>query len=292
MSTSVLYDEPGPRTRRREVIGSVVVGLLLAAVLAWIVTGMARRGLFDDRWLVLVDPPKNQSAADVWRSLLVTGLGATLRAAAWAAPLALALAFVLAVWRTSGVRVVRGPAVGVIEFLRGMPVLLMMFFGLLVFQLTAFQAVVFGLVLYNAAILAEILRAGLAALPRGQAEAAIALGMTRWQALRLIQLPQVVKLMLPSLISQLVVLLKDSSLGFIVGYDELLNVMKNNYSYFGSESRLPLFVVVLGIYLLVNISLSQLAVRLQRRLSRAGQAVPAAVASNLPAGSTPPVEKR
>jgi glutamate transport system permease protein len=271
MNGNVLYDAPGPRTRRLERIGSVVFGVVILALLAWLVSSLARRGVFDDRWAVLTDPPKGQSAEDVWTSLLVTGLGATLRAAVVAAPLALVLAFVLAVLRTSKITVVRVVATAVIELLRGIPVLLMMFFALLAFGLSAFEAVVFGLALYNAAIVAEILRAGLAALPKGQAEAGIAIGLTRWQTLRLVQLPQVVRLMLPSLISQFVVLLKDSSLGFIVGYNELLNVMKTNYSYFGSESRLPLFLAVALIYLVVNISLSRVAVLVERRLSTRGQ---------------------
>lgn len=271
MSGSVLYDAPGPRTRMLERWGSIVFGLIIIGLLAWLVSGLADRGVFDDRWAVYTDPPKGQSAEDVWTSLLVTGLGATLRAAVVAAPLALGLALVLAILRTSGLALVRRPAIAVIEVLRGLPVLLMILFGLLGFGLSSFQAVVFGLTLYNAAIIAEILRAGLTALPRGQVEAGTALGLTRWQTLRIIELPQVVRLMLPSLISQFVVLLKDSSLGFIVGYPELLNVMKNNYSFFGNDSRLPLFLAVFVIYLAVNLTLTRVAVFVEKRFSSRGQ---------------------
>ncbi|SDC70661.1 amino acid ABC transporter membrane protein 2, PAAT family [Sanguibacter gelidistatuariae] len=267
MSGSVLYDAPGPRTRRIERIGSIAFAVVLLALVAWFVVSLSRRGVLDDRWEVLTDPPKQQTASDVWRSLLVVGLGGTLKAAVVAAPLALILAFLLAILRTSRLTIVRRPAVVVIEVLRGLPVLLMMFFGLLGFGLSSFQAVVFGLTLYNAAIIAEILRAGLSALPHGQVEAGTSIGLTRGQTLRIIQLPQVVQLMLPSLISQLVVLLKDSSLGFIVGYGELLSVMKNNYSFFGDSSRLPLFVAVVAIYLVVNLTLTRLAVFTERRLS-------------------------
>jgi glutamate transport system permease protein len=268
--SSVLYDEPGPRTRRIERIASLVVGVLLLIGVGAVVVGMAGRGLFDDRWLVFVDPPKGQTAQAVWSSLW-RGLRATLGAAAIAAPVALLLALVLVLLRTSRSAMVSRPTTVVIEFLRGMPVLLMMFFGLLAFGLSAFSAVIFGLVLYNAAIIAEILRAGLAALPKGQREAATAIGMTSWQSMRIIQMPQVVRYMLPSLISQLVVLLKDSSLGFIVGYPELLRTMQLNYSFFGDRYRLPLFVVTLLIYLIVNIALSRLAVHVERRLSARGR---------------------
>ncbi|WP_431836898.1 amino acid ABC transporter permease [Cellulomonas sp. Y8] len=265
MST-VLYDEPGPVARRRERIGSVVGGLLVVALLVLAFRYADGRGLFGaDRWDVLYDPPKNQSAEAVWTSMVVRGLGATLRAAVVAAPLALVLGLLLAMWRTTRIAWLRAPATVVIELFRGLPVLLMMLFGLLGFGWDAFAAVVFGLTVYNMAIIAEILRAGLASLPKGQTEAAYAIGLSRWQTLLLVQLPQAVRTMLPSLIAQLVVLLKDSSLGFIVGYPELLRAMQTNAQYFGQKYYVALFVVGAGIYLVVNISLTRLAVWLQRR---------------------------
>lgn len=283
MSKSVLYDEPGPKTLRFERNASIGVAVVFAVLGVFVVIGMANRGLFDDRWLVFFDPPKGQTAGNVWGSL-GRGLRATLTAAVVAAPVAFALAFLLAILRTSRTKLLSRPVTWLIEFLRGMPVLLMMFFGLLAFGLSAFAAVAFGLILYNAAIMAEILRAGLAALPKGQVEAGTALGLTRWQVLRMIQLPQVIRLMLPSLISQLVVLLKDSSLGFIVGYPELLRTMQLNYSFFGDKYRFPLFVVVLIIYLSVNIILTRVAIIVERRLAERGQGVVAA------AGLPPEVE--
>jgi len=286
--TSVLYDAPGPVARRRELWGSVLAGLVLLLVLALGVRYAAGRGVFQlDRWDVLWDPPKGQTAAAVWRSLLVQGLGATLRAAVIAAPLALALGLALAVWRRSPVRWVRAPAIAVVEVCRGLPVLLVMLFGGLALQLQPLGAVVFGLVLYNMAIIAEILRAGLAALPRGQTEASLALGMTPRQTLLSVELPQAVRTMTPSLVAQLVVLLKDSSLGFIIGYVELLRVIQRNTQYFGAQYSVALFLVGAGVYLAINISLSRLAVRLQRRGTRrsAARVDPREAAAVLPAGS-------
>ena len=271
--SAILYDSPGPRARRRERVGSVLGVALLLVLLGIGLWYAARRGVLDlDRWDVLFDPPKNQTAADVWRSMLVRGLGATLRAAAVAAPSALALGLILAVWRTARRRWLRAPAIVVIELFRGLPVLLMMFFGLLGFGWSAFESVVFGLTVYNMAIIAEILRAGLASLPQGQAEAAYAIGLTRRQTLVTILLPQAVRTMLPSLIAQFVVLLKDSSLGFIVGYAELLKSIQNNTQYFGPRYLIALFVVGAGIYLIVNISLSWLARWSQRRTMRTASA--------------------
>lgn len=267
--SSVLYDSPGPVTRRRARIGSIVGGLVVLALIALAIWYAAGRGVFDaDRWDVLYDPPDDQSAADVWTSMIVRGLGATLRAAALAAPLALVLGLVLALLRTAQRAWIRIPAVVIIELFRGLPVLLMMFFALLGFGWDAFSAVVFGLTVYNMAIISEILRAGLASLAKGQAEAAYAVGLTRSQTLFSILLPQAVRVMLPSLISQLVVLLKDSSLGFIVGYAELLRSIQTNASFFGNEYFIALFVVGAGIYLVVNITLSRVAVWIQRRSTR------------------------
>ena len=267
--SSVLYDVPGPVSRRRTRVASVVGGLLVLALLVLAVRYAAARDIFaPERWDVLHAPPKNQTAADVWRSMIVIGLGATLKAAVVAAPLALVLGLLLALWRTARRSWARLPAIAVIELFRGLPVLLMMLFGLLAFGWSAFAAVVFGLVAYNMAIIAEILRAGLASLPRGQAEAAYAIGLTRGQTLFTILLPQAVRTMLPSLIAQLVVLLKDSSLGFIVGYPELLRSIQNNAQFFGNEYYIALFVVGAGIYLAVNISLSRLAVWIGHRSRR------------------------
>ncbi|WHP17514.1 amino acid ABC transporter permease [Cellulomonas sp. ES6] len=272
--SSVLYDQPGPRARRRERIGSVAGALVLIVLLALAYRYAEQRGLFGaDRWDVLYDPPKNQTAEDVWRSMVVVGLGATLRAAVVAAPLALVLGLLLAMWRTTRIGWLRAPATVVIELFRGLPVLLMMLFALLGFGWDAFAAVVFGLTVYNMAIIAEILRAGLASLPRGQSEAAAAIGLSRWQTMRLVLLPQAVRTMLPSLVAQLVVLLKDSSLGFIVGYPELLKAMQNNAQYFGNRYYVALFVLGAGTYLVVNLSLTRLAVWLQGRSTRtAGRA--------------------
>ncbi|CAN5377653.1 amino acid ABC transporter permease [soil metagenome] len=273
--SSILYDSPGPVSRRRELLGSIIGGAILLVLLAAGLWFAAGRGVFSSsRWDVLYAPPKRQTASDVWRSLLVVGLGATLRAAVVAAPLALALGLLLAVWRSARSRWLRFPAVVTIELFRGLPVLLMMFFGLLGFGWSAFAAVVFGLTAYNMAIIAEILRAGLAALPAGQSEAAFAVGLTRSQTLFSILLPQAVRTMLPSLIAQLVVLLKDSSLGFIVGYPELLKAVQNNAQYFGNAYYVALFVVGAGTYLAVNISLSRVALRLQGRARRTSAAPP------------------
>ncbi|MBA0125679.1 amino acid ABC transporter permease [Haloechinothrix sp. YIM 98757] len=274
--SSVLYDTPGPRARRRSLIGSVVTGIAIAALLVFIVFRVAETGRIDaELWQVYTDPPKGSSAADVWTSLLINGLGATLRAAAVGGVLALAVGLVLVVLRMAKPRWVRYPATGIIEVFRGLPVILLMFFGVLGLGMPIFQGVVFGLVVYNAAVIGEILRAGIVSLPSGQAEAGSAIGLTQPQILFSILLPQAIRRMLPSLISQFVVLLKDTSLGFIIGYTELLRILRINTEFFGESYLFVLFFVGAAIYIAVNFLLSRVAIWLERRgsMKAAGGAV-------------------
>lgn len=290
-TSSVLYDAPGPLARKRERVLSIVLGAALLALLVYAVMAMVRNNIFDDRWLVLVDPPREQTAGGVWYSLIVNGLiMGTLRAALLAIPLAGMLALILTVLRTAPYAPIRAVMIGVIELLRGLPVLIMILFGYVALELSSLQAVVFGLVLYNAAVLAEILRAGLASISKGQGEAGTAIGLTPWQNLRIITLPQAIRVMMPSIISQLVVLLKDSSLGFVIGYPELLRRFQLDTNFFGDRYRLPLFLAALGIFILVNFLLGRTAIWTERYLSRRGQrpeAPPTAVAIQLdPAGGT------
>jgi glutamate transport system permease protein len=272
--TTVLYDAPGPAARRTSRIASGVAALVLAAVLVVFVLRLQQAGALDaEEWEIFSDP-------EVWTFLIVDGLGATLRAAVVAALLAAVLGVLLAVLRRSSVTPVRLVAAGVIELFRGLPVVLLMFFGVIAIGLTIFQGVVFGLVVYNGAVIAEILRAGIASLPRGQTEAGAAIGLTRGQVLRIVLLPQAIRQMLPTLISQFVVLLKDTSLGYIIGYAELLRATRNLTDFYGSGSRIPLFFVAAAIYVLINLALSRVAVWVERRGSSrtAGKAaVPAAV---------------
>lgn len=256
--SSVLYDVPGPKARRVSLIGSVVGSLLIAGLLAWIISTLAQQGIFEGRrWAIF-------TRADVW-SLLGNGLGATLSAAAVAAVIAFPLGLLLCLLRISDVAAIRIPIRIVLEFLRGMPVVLMMFFVLLVFGTNQFIAVVAGLVLYNAAVFAEIIRAGIQSLPKGQREAGLTVGLTSFQSRMIIELPQAVRRMMPSLVAQLVVLLKDTSLGYIVAYGELLRAVQVMADFLGTQFLFPIFFVAAAIYIAINICVSRIAIWIERR---------------------------
>ena len=270
----VLFDEPGPKARRRTLIWSVVAGVALLALLGLAGLRLAQNGIFDaERWDIFTED------TETWEALLRRGLLATLRAAGLAAVISLMAGGLLAVARMSERRWLRLVAGIWIELFRGLPVVLMMFFAALALDFSIFRAVVFGLVLYNTAVIAEILRAGLTSLPGGQREAALAVGLTPGQALRIILLPQAVRRMLPSLVSQIVVLLKDTSLGYIVGYVELLRINRELRDFFGSKYIFSLFIVTAAMYIGVNFTLSRLAVYLERRgtTKAAGGVAPAQI---------------
>ncbi|RAM35053.1 amino acid ABC transporter permease [Arthrobacter globiformis] len=259
--SSVLYDVPGPKARRVSLIGSVIGVVLIAALLAWAIMTLAQQGIFQaQRWAIF-------GQADVW-SLIASGIGATLAAAAIAAVIAFPLGLLLCLMRISDVAWIRIPTRIVLEFLRGMPVVLMMLFVLLVFATSSFIAVVAGLVLYNAAIFAEIIRAGIQSLPRGQREAGLAIGLTSFQSRLTIELPQAVRRMLPSLVAQLVVLLKDTSLGYIVAYAELLRAVQVMADFLGPQFLFPVFFVAAAIYIAINLAVSRLAIWIERRGSK------------------------
>lgn len=263
MST-VLYDTLGPRAQRRATIGTVAGGLALIGVLSLVLVRLGGNGqLSGDLWHVLAD-------ADLL-ALLAEGLGATAQVAAVSLVLSLAFGMVLAVVRSAPQRWLRGITRVWVEVFRGLPLLLLIFAiflgaPALGVDVSSFWALAISITLYNSAVISEIVRAGIHSLPRGQTEAAYAIGLGRTAAMRLIVLPQAIRLMLPALISQIVVLLKETSLGFIIGYTELLRNGRVAVEYLGGEYAIPVYTGIAMVYLVVNLSLSWTA----RRLGRSG----------------------
>jgi glutamate transport system permease protein len=266
VSEAVLYDAVGPRGRRRILLGSIAGVLGVAAVVGVAVARLAAKGSFDpELWRVLTEGAVQR--------LIGRGLVATLRAAVVAMVLAMALGAVLAVGRLSRRAWVARLAGAWVELFRGLPLLLLILFLFLALPavgvtISVFWALVAGLTLYNGAVIGEIFRAGILSLPRGQTEAAYAIGLRRGQTLRLILVPQAVRRMLPALISQLVTLLKDTSLGFVIGYAELLRNGRTAVEFLGGRYSIPIYTAIAVVYIVVNASLSLLARWLDRRTRR------------------------
>ena len=131
---------------------------------------------------------------------------------------------------------------------------------------TLLAAVVTGLTLYNGSVVAELVRSGVHSLPRGQSEAGLSIGLTPGQVLRSIQLPQALTAMLPALIGQMVVVLKDSALGYAITYLELLNWSKTLGSAYANT--VPAYLVAALLFILMNYALTKFAGFVQARLTQ------------------------
>ncbi|MEV6575431.1 amino acid ABC transporter permease [Streptomyces sp. NPDC051577] len=265
--TSVLYDAPGPKAKARNWIYSGVFVVLLGLALWWALGLMADKNQLDaDKWSPFV------TDSQIWTTFLIPGLLETLKAGVIAMVIALPLGALLGIGRLSDHAWVRVPVGAFVEFFRAIPVLMLMLFGYALYvQYTGVSsdyrplyAVVTGLVLYNASVIAEIVRAGVLSLPNGQTDAAKAIGMRKGQTMVHVLIPQAVTAMLPALVSQLVVILKDTALGgTVLGLGELMSMSRQisaNYS-----NTIATFVVIALVYVAVNFALTSFASWLEGR---------------------------
>ncbi len=273
MSTaSVLFDAPGPRARvRNHIISAITV--VVVAVVAWVVYSRlsAKGQLTAAKWEPFL-------TGNLWKTYVLPGVQGTLTAAALSIAFALVLGLLLGVCRLApnpGIRLISSIFV---EFFRAVPVLIMMIFAYFLYaqydvfpsKQLALAGVVTGLTLYNGAVIAEIVRAGVNALPRGQSEASAALGL-RWnQTMRSILLPQAITSMLPVLISQLVVVLKDTAIGYQITFVEM--VRQGTQVGAAYSNYVPALIVIAILMISVNFALSMAATRLERRLRRSSRA--------------------
>lgn len=283
MTSSVLFDAPGPKARRRYAVLGAIGGVVFAAVLAVVIWKLADKNQFASaKW-------KPFSEWGTWKSYILPGLRGTLIAAALAIVISLVLGAVLAMLRmvevpskkggaAVAVRALRWVVTAWVELTRALPVLLMMLF--IFGWLSAHGhgsgsgpliATVAGLVFYNSSVICEVIRSGVDQLPAGQREAGSSIGLSTSQTVRIILLPQAVTAMLPSLISQVIVVLKDTALGYNVLYGELLYKSKPATSLNGNI--FAMLIVIAAIYILLNYAISKLATWVERRMQARGRKV-------------------
>jgi glutamate transport system permease protein len=284
MSTGVLFDAPGPATRARHRTYSIVSGIALAAAIAFVLWRLQTTGQLEyDKWEPFLTPRYIEA-------ILVDGLLVTLQMAFSAVIGAVVFGVLFGVGKLSEHSWVRWPCWLVVEFFRAVPVIMLMIFcfyaifgGMDPLSRRTYWSVVLALTLYNGAVLAEVFRAGINAVPRGQAEAAYAIGMRKTQVMTVVLLPQAVKIMIPAIISQMVVALKDTSLGYAVAGLGLTRIAKPIYQTFANH--VPTIIVITAIYVVVNLLLTALAMWLQRKfvgekkvleVSMVGESTPAA----------------
>jgi glutamate transport system permease protein len=288
---SVLFDAPGPKARRRHLMIAVIGSLAILALLYLVISALASKGQFTAaKWSPFLDPV-------TWTSYLLPGLRATLVAAFFSVILAIVCGILLGMGRLSEAAAVRWACGAFVEFFRSVPVLMMMLFAYYVFLfglqisggILPLLGVIAGLTFYNSCVIAELIRSGVGSLPKGQREAGLAIGLTPFATLRLVLLPQAITVMLPSIVSQLVVILKDSALGFLILYPELVRSGQTLAALEGNI--IPTFLVVAAIFIIINYLLTRLAHYLERRLQtrrpgpRIAQAEPLMSPSMAPGGA-------
>jgi len=269
---SVLFDAPGPRARMRNWVVTGVTGVIALLVIWVVYSKLSQKGqLTAAKWEPFL-------TANLWKTYILPGIQGTLAAAAVSIVLALVLGAVLGVGRLSSHRAIRWPCAVFVEFFRAVPVLVMMLFAFGLFALydifpgkqLALAGVIAGLTFYNGAVIAEIVRAGVNALPRGQSEASFALGLTWGQTMRSILLPQAVTSMLPVLVSQMVVVLKDTAIGYQITFLETVRQGTNIGAAY--SNYIPALIVVAALMIAVNFALSSFATWLEGRMRRSRRA--------------------
>jgi glutamate transport system permease protein len=262
--SSVLFDVPGPRTRARHRVYSILTTVILLGVLGWAVWKLDQNNQFAyEKWEPFVTP------AIV--SDLLEGLTVTLQVAAASIVLAIVFGMIFASGRLSDHWFISWPCFLVVEFFRAIPVLMMIFFLNIKYgsDLGEFWVVTISLTLYNGSVLAEVFRAGMLAVPKGQSEAGYSIGLRKSQVTTLILLPQAVATMLPAIISQCVVALKDSALAYVIPWEEIVSIgdrIRNEF-----QNSLPTAIVLAAVFIVINYSLSRLAIWLERRVARRGR---------------------
>jgi glutamate transport system permease protein len=243
-------------------VGTVIAAVIILAITAWGLWTLYQEGEFEaELW-------EEMSQENIWRAYW-NGIVATLSAAASGIVLSVIFGAIFATARLSDHAWVRWPALVIVEFLRAVPLLLLIVFLFIAYpQLGQYWALVLALMLYNGSVMSEVFRAGINAVPRGQSEAAYAVGMRKNQVMRLVLLPQAVSIMLPAIISQCVIVLKDTALGVFIAYQELVRESQG-IAEFVDHAIVPLAIAAL-IFIIINYALSRLAIWVERRMARRG----------------------
>lgn len=263
-----LYEAPGPKTRRRTGIATALVLVLLAGLLIAVIRQFYVTGQLSGRYWAFF------GRLTTWR-FLGQGLLTTVEAALTGSVISFSLGFLLMRGRMRKNPIVRAISTGIIEFTRGVPTLLFIYFFFLVvpqsgIKLSAFWKITLPCAISACGVVAEALRGGVNAVPKGQREAALSLGYRETLLFYRIIFPQAIRFVIPSLIAELVIVLKDTTFASIVSCADLMQnakVLISNY-----DALLSIYLVVAVIYILINYLLNKLSDRLARHMKETGAA--------------------
>lgn len=257
-----LYEAPGPRTRRRVRIATAISLILVVAALAVIGHRFYITGQFAPRYWTFF------AKATTWKFLL-QGFAGTVRVALTAGAIALALGLLLMLGRISHLKALSAACRVVTDFFRSLPSLLLIYFFFLIvpqygIKMSSFWMLTLPVALAASGVLAEVFRAGVNAVPKGQIEAALSLGMSPLRTTLKIVLPQAIRFVIPSLISQLVVVVKDTTVAYVVSYPDLMQnarVLITNY-----DALVSVYFTIAIIYILINYAINQASIYVSHRL--------------------------
>ena len=261
--SSVLFDAPGPAALRRHRLIAIATVLGLTGIAVAVIWKLAVEDQFSaEKWEPFATPAIIE--------LLLEALLYTLLSAVLAIIGAVVFGVLFGIGKLSDHAIVRWPSWTVVEFFRAVPLLMLILFiwSMTGYPLDTITPLVLGLILYNGSVLAEVFRAGINAVPDGQSEAAYAVGMRKNQVMRIILLPQAIKIMLPAIVSQCIVALKDTSLGFYIAATGLTVTGREIWRTF--DNKFATAIVLALMYIVLNLLLSWLASWLERRMSSSG----------------------
>ncbi len=256
-----LYEPPGPKTRKKMLVGTVVTLAAVLALAAWILYRFWVTGQLSARYWELFS----------WRTTWIylgRGLLGTFEVALTSAAIAIVLGLALMLGRTGRFAWLRVVCAAITNFFRGVPSLLFIYFFFFTMpsvgiSMPPFWMMVLPISFAASGVLAEVFRAGMNAVPKGQAEAGLSIGLSPWKVKTKIVMPQAIRFVIPSLISQLVVVVKDTALAYVVSYPDLMQnaqVLRTNY-----DAMVSTFLVVGLIYIVINYLINKASVYVSRR---------------------------
>lgn len=256
-----LYEAPGPKTRRRIRAATAVSLCVIAVLIGIVIRQFYLTGQLNAKYWSFF------TRATTWR-FLGKGIAGTLEVALAAGVLAFAAGFLMMLCRISTNKIVNGIGTVLVEFTRGVPTLLFIYFFFLVvpqlgLKLPAFWKIAAPVAISASGVVAEVLRSGVNAVAKGQKEAALSLGMSGRSVFLKVVFPQAIRYVIPALISELVIVVKDTTFAYVVNFPDLMQnakVLISNY-----DALLSVYLVVAVIYIVINYLLNKLSAMVAKR---------------------------
>ncbi len=262
----VLYEKPGPKTRRLIAVFTVISVLLLALMLFFAIRSFYVNNQLNPKYWYFF------TKATTWQ-FIGKGLAGTFEAAILAGIMAFIMGFAMMLGRISKFSAVSRLTIALIEFTRGVPTLLFIYFFFLIaptmgLKLPSLLKISLPVAISASGVVAEVLRSGVNAVPKGQREAGLCIGMTEWMTFIKIVFPQGFRYVIPALISEIVIVVKDTTYAYVVSFPDLMQnarVLISNY-----DAMLSVYLVTAVIYILINYILNKIASFIEKKSSSGG----------------------